>query len=138
MRALALALIALLLAAAAPAQQLPGLTILMGETWIFRVEQGQPTGARRAKPDDRPGEGEIGMTLERGGGGVVLAVTNNSGEWYNYRAFISAKPGHKGNRTSVCTLMPGGRLNIERWPEPFPAIRIADFSEAADGDIRCS
>lgn len=118
-------------------QQLPGLTIMLGEAWIFRVEQGQPAGARAAKPDDKPGEGEIRVTLDRDQRGVMMVVTNNSGEWYNYRAFISAKAGHKGNRTSVCTLMPGERISVEMWPEPFPAIRIADFTEARDGELRC-
>lgn len=138
MRALALGLMALLLVAATPMQQLPGLTILMGETWIFRVAQGQPAAARRAKPDDKPAKGEIKVTLDRSDGAPILIVTNNSDEWYNYRAFISLKPGHKGNRTSVCTLRPGERPTVAEWDEPFPALRIADFSEAADGDIRCS
>lgn len=117
-------------------QALPGLTILMGETWIFHIENGQPAGARRAGPDEKPASGEFKATLDRSGGATMI-VTNNSGEWYNYRAFITAKPGHKGNRTSVCTLMPGGRQVFENWPEPFAAIRIADFAEAPDGEMRC-
>jgi hypothetical protein len=117
-------------------QALPGLTIMMGETWIFHIENGQPAGARRAGADEKPGEGEIRVTLDRRGG-ATMTVINNSEEWYNYRAFISAKPGHKGNRTSVCTLGAGGWPMVEHWPEPFPAIRIADFTEAPDGRIRC-
>lgn len=123
-------------------QELPGLTILMGETWIFRIEKGQPAGARRAEPDAEPGKGEIKVTLSRDGG-ATMTVVNNSGEWYNYRAFISLKPGHKGNRTSVCTLMDGGGIMegggmvVESWPQPFPAIRIADFTEAPEGQMRC-
>ena len=122
-RALFAGLCALLIAAA-PAQELPGLTVLMGESWIFHIEKGQPAGARRAGSDDKPGEGEIKVTLSRDGGATMI-VTNNSGEWYDYRAFISAKPGHKGNRTSVYTLMDGGRMAVETWPEPFPPPRAA-------------
>jgi hypothetical protein len=118
-------------------QALPGLTIMMGETWIFHIENGQPAGARRAKPDDEPVEGEIKVTLERSGNWVTMNVINNTDEWYDYRAFISAKPGHKGNRTSVCTLASGGFQAMESWPQPFPAIRIADFTEARDGRINC-
>lgn len=116
-------------------QALPGLTVMMGETWIFHIDNGQPAGARRASPDEKPDSGEIKVTLDRGGGATMI-VTNNSEDWYTYRAFISAKPGHKGNRTGMCTLAPG-RQSFESWPEPFPAIRLADFTEAPDGEIRC-
>ncbi|NML07739.1 hypothetical protein [Sphingomonas sp. G-3-2-10] len=115
----------------------PGLVVRAGESWIFTVKDGLPADARPAARNDKPAKGEIFVTLEFEGGASVMAVTSNDEVWWNYRAFIVSKPGHKGNRTSVCTLMNGERTAIERWPGPVPAIRLADFSFASDRQLRC-
>lgn len=128
---------ALLLSAAAPQNAQPGLVIRAGESWIFTVKDGLPANPHRASGKDKPAKGEILATLEFEGNGSTLAVTSNDEVWWNYRAFIVAKPGHKGNRTSTCTLMNGERTAIEQWPEAVPAIRLADFTFASDGQIRC-
>jgi len=126
----------LFLAAAAPQEAQPGLIVRMGETWFFHVENGQPTGARLAGKDDkaRPGELIVSLDLDRGS---VLEITNSNAAWYDYRAFIVTKQGHKGNRIGTCTLMGGGRAAHERWPEPIPAIRLADFRQAPVGQVQC-
>ncbi|MEZ0244656.1 MAG: hypothetical protein ACAH11_14875 [Sphingomonas sp.] len=135
-RAMMIGICALFLAAAAPAgQALPGLTILTGETWIFHIENGQPAGARRASPDSEPASGEIKVSLLRERG-VTMIVTNKTEEHYAYRAFISVKPNHKGNRAEICSLMPGS-VTVETWPEGFPAIRLADFTETPDPNEPC-
>ncbi|MCW3847010.1 hypothetical protein OF829_07140 [Sphingomonas sp. LB-2] len=109
----------------------------MGETWFFHVENGQPAGARLATgSDDSARPGELIATLDHSGM-TMLSVTNGTPNWYDYTAFIVTKPGHKGNRTSVCTLMGGGRVAFESWPESFPAIRLTDFREVPAGQMRC-
>lgn len=115
-----------------------GLVIRLGETWFFHIENGQPAGARRAGKDDKARPGELIAALDgEGRGGATLSITNGGEAWYDYSAFIVAKPGHKGNRTSTCTLMGGGRSAFESWPEAIPAIRLADFREVPAGQLRC-
>ena len=115
-----------------------GLVIRLGETWFFHIEHGQPTGFRRAGKDDKARPGELIAALDgEGRGGTTLSITNSGEAWYDYNAFIVTKPGHKGNRTSTCTLMGGGRSAFERWPDAIPAIRLADFREAPVGQMRC-
>jgi hypothetical protein len=133
-RTLLLAICGLLLTAAAP-QALPGLTIMAGETWIFHLERGQPAGARKVNPDSEPAAGEIKVTLLREQG-MTMIVTNRTEDTYAYRAFISVKPDHKGNRAEVCALAPG-QVTVEHWTESFPAIRLADFHEGPDSDEPC-
>ncbi|MDF7777584.1 hypothetical protein P1X14_20175 [Sphingomonas sp. AOB5] len=134
---LALLLIAPLAAAqdAAPQDQ-PGLIVRAGESWIFSIKDGQPADPRKVADDAKPAKGELMVTLDIAGA-TVMTVANNDEGWWNYRAFIVVKPGHKGNRTSTCTLMNGGREAFEQWPEAIAAIRLADFTPAGDGDLRC-
>jgi hypothetical protein len=125
------------LPAAAQNDQLPGLTIRNGESWIFRVQDGQPVDARKADGKEEPAKGELRVTVSAMGG-TMMSVTNNSDIWYNYHAFITTKPGKKGTPTSVCTLMGGGRGAFESWPGgAIPAIRIADFTPADEGSMSC-
>lgn len=135
-RALMLVICGLFLTASAPQEAQPGLVIHMGETWFFHVENGQPAGARRASKDDKAQPGELIASLDDRGM-TMLSVTNGGEIWYDYSAYIVTKPGHKGNRTSVCTLMGGGRSAFESWPEHIPAIRIADFREVPEGQMQC-
>lgn len=129
---------ALALAAPVTAQEapLPGLTIRTGETWIFHVIGGQPVDARRANSGDTPGPGELMISIS-GRMGTMMSITNNSDVWYDYSAFLTPKPGKKGIRTSVCTLMAGGRQSFENWPQAIPAVRVTDFTRATPGEMRC-
>ncbi|WP_391563684.1 hypothetical protein [Novosphingobium sp.] len=108
----------------------PGLFVQQGETWFFKIVDGQPASARTGLDDEKPGEDEIKVSLE-GGNMIVL---NGSGTAYNYQAFIAKKPGDKGNRTSVCTLIPGVTM-YENWPQALPGIRLVNFTKAGDGMI---
>ena len=115
---------------------LPGLTVKMGESWIFRIENGQPADARPAAKGDKPATGEL-MVEMKASNGTTLTVTNNGETWYNYRAFITSSPEKKGQPTSVCTLMGGGRFAFEMWPNAIPAIRVSDFEPADEGAMVC-
>src|SRR5215213_7655063 len=96
-----------LLTAPAQAQVSPGLVIHSGETWIFRVEQGQPAAARKADAHAQPASGELLVSITPQIG-TTMAVKNNSGKAYDYRAFMMRQPGDREERTSVCTLMSSG------------------------------
>ena len=138
-RALLGLLLALGLAAPAVADDAPltGLTVGVGETWIFRVQDGQPADARKAAADEQPASGEIKVSLS-GPKGRQLSVINNSPATYNYRAFITSKPGKPGKRTSVCTIMSNRRVGLETWSDRFPALRITDFVPVEEGRMQCS
>jgi hypothetical protein len=125
-----------LLAGPAQAQNSPGLVIHSGETWLFRVEQGQPLAARKAAADAKPASGELLVSM-KAEMGTMMTVTNNSGKAYDYRAFMMRQPGAREERTSVCTLVGGGPLSIEHWPYSIAAIRIADFTETDSQHLVC-
>ena len=105
----------------------PGLFVRQGETWFFKVTNGQPADARKGDAAAKPGAGEIRVTLNGG----MMAVLSGSQVSYNYQAFITGKASDKGKRTSVCTLMPGITV-FESWPDDLPGIRLANFEEASE------
>ncbi len=108
----------------------PGLFISQGETWFFKISDGQPADARKGRADEKPGSDEIRVSLSGG----MMNVLNGSPVPYNYQAFIAKKASDKGNRTSVCTLLPGVTV-FESWPGKLPGIRLANFKDAGDGMI---
>lgn len=119
--------------AAEAARDRPGLFVKQGETWFFKIKDGQPADARKGGEDDKPGNDEIRVSL--GGGNMI--VLNGSSVAYNYQAFIAKKPSDKGSRTSVCTLLPGVTV-FENWPDKLPGIRLTNFSAADDGAMICA
>ena len=133
-----LAAAAMLIGSATLAKSQPyqGLTIQSGESWIFRIDNGQPIDARKVDAQAEPSKGELKVTLDPSMG-TTMSVTNNSDLWYNYHAFMTAKAGTEGKRTSVCTLMGSGRGAFENWPQHVPAIRIANFTAAGEGEMIC-
>jgi hypothetical protein len=138
LRALAfgLALSSAQLASAGKEKAMPGLLIKSGETWIFHLENGQPTNPRPATEADKPGKDELKASLSSRMG-ALLTISNNTSQLLNYRAFITPKPGKKGTPTSVCTLLSNGRGAFENWQNAIPAIRIADFTPAQEGQMVC-
>lgn len=128
---------ALLLPQSVTAQQSSaGLVIRMGETWIFRIENGQPVSARPAASGDTPQKGELMVSLQPRQG-MIMAILNNTDNWYNYHAFLAAGQDPGGTATSVCTLMAGGKMSVENWPNALPAIRILDFELTQPGKMVC-
>lgn len=106
---------------------LPGLFVAQGETWFFKIKDGQPADARKGSADKKPGSDEIRVSLD----GDSMLVLNGSTTAFNYQAFIAKKPSDKGSRTSVCTLIPGALMH-EIWPGKLPGIRLANFEEAIE------
>lgn len=119
---------------AAAKDPLPGLFIKPGESFIFKLENGQPVDVRAASDGEEPGEGELKASFT-GGGMARLSVRNNTGEMLNYEAYITAKPDKKGQRTSVCTLISGGS-GFESWPGNLPGLRLTNLKPAG-GSFGC-
>jgi hypothetical protein len=115
---------------------LPGLLVKMGETWAFQIEKGQPVKVRASKEGDTLVPGEVQVSLSNSNGSM-MTVKNNAGTWLNYKAFMTPKEGKKGTPTSVCTVMSQGRMGIEMWPFTIPAIRVTEFTPAAEGEMVC-
>jgi hypothetical protein len=130
-RTLLLAAAGLALVAASPPQkQENGLRVRAGESWIFRIQDGQVVDARKVDGNAEPAKGELKVKVSSMMG-TMMTITNNSDTWYNYHAFLGRK------RTSVCTLMGGGRGAFENWPGAISEIRIADFTPAPEGEMSC-
>lgn len=124
--------LALLLAVAFPAAATAGpLTVAVGESWAFTVEDGQPVRAHRVKASSRPARGEIKASLTAIAG-TTLTITNNSATSYRFRAeLVGAK---SGGRT--CALPANMSPALEYWPQRAKAVRLSDF-QATSGPGAC-
>jgi hypothetical protein len=110
----------------------PGLFVGQGKAYLFKVVDGQPAEARPAAADENPQQGEIRVAL-RGG---MMTVLNAGPQSYDYQAFIAKDGAEKGQRTSVCTLMPGV-ASMESWSGDLPGIRLANFTPAEPEAMVC-
>ena len=130
MRLASLACLALL--AAAPASARP-LTIRIGETWLFTVANGQPTGARKADGKATPRPGQMKVTLSPLMG-TTMSISNNSRFDYSYRATL-IQPGGKAGPAKSCAVPAHDRLAIEHWPQRVAAVRLSNFKPAPAGSL---
>lgn len=129
-----LLVMALTLTSPAIARGTTGLTVPIGETWMFRVERGQPGHARKVTPTTRPRPGEIRLTL-RSMIGTTMTVISNSQRSYTYRATLIGAGGEEIGAKS-CALPPNNRLAFESWPQTAGAVRVSDFKVTRD-DAAC-
>ena len=127
-------LIALTLAAPATAHSGGGLTVAIGESWMFRIERGQPGHARQVTPTTRPRAGEIRLTL-RAMMGTTMTVISNSPRSYTYRATLIGVGG-KEIAAKSCALPASSRIAFESWPQTASAVRVSDFNVTRD-DAAC-
>ena len=123
---------AILLIAAAPAQA-AGLTVRMGETWLFTIKDGEPAQARKVTPSAKIGKRQIKVAV-RPIFGTAMTVTNNSPIAYTFRAELIS--GGKATVARSCTLPANARPVFEQWEQKAEAVRIGDF-KAAGSDGRC-
>ncbi len=103
-------------------------TVPIGESWIFRLDHGQPAHARKATPATRPRPGEIRVTL-RSMMGTTMTLISNSPRSYTYRAILIGADGKEAGAKS-CALPPDSRLAFESWPQTAAAVRLSDFKSA--------
>jgi hypothetical protein len=123
---------ALLLLAAAPASA-KGLTVRVGETWVFAVERGQPAHARKVTANASPAPDQIKGSVQSMMG-TTMMVTNNSKYDYAYRALL-VMPGGKTGAGKSCAVPANGRVAIEHWTKPVAAVRVSDFKRAPAGSL---
>ena len=109
------------------------LTVPMGETWMFRIDHGQPAHARKVKPATKPRAGEIRLTL-RSMMGTTMTIVSNSPRSYTYRATLIAAGGKEITPKS-CALPADNRLAFESWPQTASAVRVSDFKVARDDAV---
>ena len=123
---------ALILIAAAPAQA-AGLTVHMGETWLFTIKDGEPAQARKVTPSAKIGKRQIKVSV-RPILGTAMTVTNNSPIAYTFRAELIS--GGKATVARSCTLPANARPVFEQWQQKADAVRISTFN-VATADGRC-
>ena len=122
----------LLLLAAAPVSA-QGLTVAMGETWMFRIDRGQPAHARKVSPTTAPRAGEIRLTL-RSMMGTTMTLISNSPRSYTYRATLIGAGG-KEIAAKSCALPSDNRLAFESWPQTARAVKVSDFKVTRDDAV---
>lgn len=120
-----LALLALAVSGVASADPL---TVAVGESWAFRVDQGEPVAAHKIAPASKPKRGEIKVTVSPMAG-TTMTLTNNSGQAYTYRADLVGLPAGNGR---TCTLPADSDPVLEYWPRRANAIRLSDFKATGD------
>ena len=125
-------LLAALLLAATPVSA-KGLTVRMGETWVFAIDLGQPARARKVAVSVSPAPNEIKVSVQPLMG-TTMTVTNNSKFDYAYRALLIL-PGGKTGASKSCAVRAGGRMAIEHWAKPVAAVRLSDFKPAPAGSL---
>jgi hypothetical protein len=119
----------LVLIAASPIAAQP-LTIPAGETWIFTIDLGQPTKARKADAKAKLARGEVKVTVLLMMGTIMTASSNNP-DAYTFKAELIGANG-KAIPARTCTLPARGRPVLESWPQKAKAVRVHDFKPAAD------
>lgn len=125
-------LVAVMLAIAPAAQTAP-LTIRSGESWVFKVRDGQPADAHKVGPAAKPARGEVMVTV-RSLFGTVLITINNSSVAYSFNAELF--PATNLTEVRTCALPSGGKPGLEQWEEKAKAVRISNF-RAAGNENRC-
>jgi hypothetical protein len=123
---------ALLLLVAVPAQA-AGLTVHVGETWLFAIRNGEPVQARKVPPSATVPRGQIKVAV-RAMLGTAMTVTNNSPIAYTFRAELVS--GGKATIARSCTLPSNARPAFEQWDQKADAVRISGF-KIAGSDGRC-
>ena len=119
-------ILSLLLAAA-------GLTVPMGESWLFRIGRGEPVAARRVAADHAPARGEIRVTARRMLGTTLTALSNGAAA-YTFQAELIGADG-KASTARSCVLPPN-RLTMESWPQVAVAVRIGRFKPTSAANCR--
>src|SRR5690348_8510314 len=123
---------AVLLAIAFVAQADP-LTVRAGESWVFKVRDGQPADAHRVGATVKPAKGEVMVTVHSLFG-TVLIITNNSSNSYSFNAELF--PAKNLTAVRACAVPAGGKPGLEQWEQKAQAVRISNF-RSAGSENRC-
>ena len=110
-----------------------GLTIRMGETWLFAVRHGAPVDARKVAPAMTPAPGQFKVSLQPLFGST-MTVSNHSRFDYAYRATLVLLSG-KAGATKACAVPANGKTAIEHWVTAVAAVRLDRFKPAPAGSL---
>ena len=125
-------LLALALAATPALATAAPLTVRTGETWLFRIDRGQPANAKKIAPTTAPTRGEVKVSV-RAAFGTMMTITNNSAQGYTFDAQLIDATG-KAVNARTCTLPPNNHPVLETWPQKAAAVRIGNFKPAKGGN----
>jgi hypothetical protein len=117
----------LALAAISTAAPAAPLTIKMGESWAFAIENAQPAHAHRVASNAKPARGEIKATL-RAVAGTTMTLTNNSATAFTYRAELVGTSA----KARTCALPANNQPSLEYWPQKATAVILGDFKPTKD------
>ena len=109
------------------------LTVRTGETWLFRIDHGEPVQAHEVPPAAKPARGEVKVAV-RALFGTMMTISNNSAQGYSFKAELIGADG-KALAARACGLPPNNQPALESWPQKAAAVRIGEFKPAAGG--RC-
>ena len=109
------------------------LTVRAGESWIFKVNDGQPANAHKVQPVAKPGKGEL-MISVRALFGTTMIVTNNSAVAYRFNAELV--PARNMTALRTCSLPTGAKPIVEQWNQRADAVRVSNF-RATENEGRC-
>jgi hypothetical protein len=123
-------LFALALTAAPPVVAEP-LTVNVGETWLFTIDHGEPTHARKTDVTVKPSRGEVKVSV-RALFGTMMTISSNSPQGYTFQAQLVGTDGKTAN-VRPCGLPANNQPALESWPQKAAAVRIFDFKPAKGG-----
>ena len=110
------------------------LSVPVGETWLFRIDRGQPVAARKTTASHPPAKGEVRVTARRMLG-TTLTARNNSATAYTFRAELIGADG-KALAAKSCVLPANNRPAMDNWPQVAVAVRVSDFKATAAANCR--
>ena len=123
--------------AAASARPATGVGLKPGEAMIVRVAPDGTVAVVDGHPGERrPGAGEARIDLRVWPGGSVLTVVNADPRFLLYRAMI-VREGRRPERTSICPVLPDGKLGIEQWPYAIGQLVLYGFAYADRPPMVC-
>ena len=108
------------------------LTVRPGETWLFKIDRGQPTRAQPARSDTPSPRGQVKVSV-RAAFGTMMTITNNSAQAYTFDAQLIGSGG-KAVAARSCTLPPKNQPTLENWPQKAAAVRIGNFKPTKGGN----
>lgn len=109
------------------------LTVHAGESWLFKVKDGQPADTHKVEPTAKPAKGEL-MISVRALFGTTMIVTNNSAIPYRFSAELVPARNMAALRT--CSLPTGAKPIVEQWDQKAVAVRVSNF-RATENEGRC-
>jgi hypothetical protein len=122
-RAMLKSVLSILVLTATPVHAQP-LTVHMGESWVFSVQNGEPVNARKVEPTAKAPKGQIMVTV-RSAFGTNMIMTNSSANAYTFRAELLS--GGKTTAVRPCNLPAKNQPILEQWPQKADAVRISHF-----------